>query len=106
MYSVLGKSSKETSVRKELMLMLDDLPQFLREVEAVEREMNKAAGARDQMKKELKSKFGLSKLSEIKKALRKMEEEVQQEAEEWTEKFKRYKKEFAEVLKQVKEEDD
>lgn len=79
--------------------MFDDLQELKRKVEGLQREHDRAAGARDQLMKRLKAEFGCSTLEEAEALLERLQVEEREAARKYTARKKKFEKEFGPVLR-------
>ena len=72
--------------------------QLKTEVDELQREINKAEGALEQLTERLQSEFGCKTLEQAEKLLRKMQKEAKQAEDEYNEALSEFEEQWLEVL--------
>jgi len=80
------------------VISLDQLPALERKVAALQRQADQAAGAYQELKKELKRRFGVSTIKEAETLLEDKKEAEYDAHSKYLEAFKRLKEEYPEIV--------
>lgn len=85
------------------MLVLDDLPQLRRKVEALQREADRAAGLESHLLARLKEEFNCSSLDEAESKLVELEAEERALAKRYAKRLREWKERWKDVLEETDE---
>jgi hypothetical protein len=73
------------------MISLDDLQSLVREVEKARREEQQLAGRVEEVRKQLKARYGVSTLKEARKVLARLQKDERRAAAEYAANLKKFK---------------
>ena len=88
------------------MSSFDDLPKMKRDLEDIEREAAKAAGAEEEWIRRLKKEFGLKTLAEALQKLSDIGERERQTDSVYGKKHKRFRRRYKRYLRRIRDDDD